>query len=863
MHSKGLAQPGRSPEEEALQQKDSSSSSGSSSKHSSGRSKHSSSSSSNSSSSSKDESGSRRPHDEAHSSRHHHHHHHHSSSSTHGSSSKEGKPSSSGSSSSSSARDGRATAEDTSKKHSSSSSNSSSSNSSSSNSSSSNRAAKEGSSSKVPREDKDTSSSSSSSSSSSVDKDVANGKSSSSNSSNSSNSSTSSSSQPVAAADPDLDSDSSSSDDGFGPKPIEAAAASKPKRRRLRCEGLLLQQLPSATRYSKSFMHREQITFVVASAASRFILSGSIDGHVKFWIQKEGGIEFVKHFRAHIGELYSLCISREDEGEYAACVGEDKTLRIFDVPNFDMACLVSLSFVPWACEFVSKKGAATPLVAVSDRDSPSVVVLKPLLHGAKPVVSFALHGSPVRLLAHLGGSDICFSADKEGGLELWSVQTGRRVNKDSHPDHVNFEFKAETHLFDLQRNGTTALAIAASPNGQWLAVLGADFHLRIFSVRKAKLSRVYLETLQYYEMAQKDPQCALLHQDALDFEQRAALERELSRSPLRLHQSLVFDSSSSFLLYPTLLGVKVLNILDNKVCRFIGRHEQGLRYLAIALQQPYLARRVARSAAGANDAILIASAFKKKRVYFFTAEAPSDDILDTRDVFNEKPSKEEQESMSGAAAMTPAQRVGSTATLHTTYGDIKVKLFGAECPKTVENFTVHARNGYYDNMLFHRVIKGFMIQTGDPNGDGTGGESIWGGDFEDELHQSLKHDRPFTLSMANAGPNTNGSQFFITTVPCPWLDMKHTVFGRVTHGADVVLKIEGVRNHRTTPAATAAPVAAAVAVAAAGAELASEDDGDGGGGGKAWEWAFTIWVKTNQNDKPLQDVKLLAVKITS
>ena len=88
--------------------------------------------------------------------------------------------------------------------------------------------------------------------------------------------------------------------------------------------------------------------------------------------------------------------------------------------------------------------------------------------------------------------------------------------------------------------------------------------------------------------------------------------------------------------------------------------------------------------------------------------------------------------------------------------------------------SVHSRNGYYNNVIFHRVIKGFMIQTGDPLGDGTGGESIWGGEFEDEIRPNLRVT-PFCVAMANGGPNTNGSQFFITTVACPWLDGKHTV----------------------------------------------------------------------------------------
>jgi peptidylprolyl isomerase domain and WD repeat-containing protein 1 len=164
-------------------------------------------------------------------------------------------------------------------------------------------------------------------------------------------------------------------------------------------------------------------------------------------------------------------------------------------------------------------------------------------------------------------------------------------------------------------------------------------------------------------------------------------------------------------------------------------------------------------------------------------------------VFNEKPLADERVS---AASLVPtaSTSLARSAVIHTTVGDIHVQMFPDACPKTCENFTTHSRNGYYDNIIFHRIIKGFMLQTGDPLGDGTGGVSIWGGEFEDEITRDLRHDRPYTVSMANAGPNTNGSQFFITTVATPWLDGKHTVFGRVTKGSDVVHAIENSKTDK-------------------------------------------------------------------
>ena len=127
--------------------------------------------------------------------------------------------------------------------------------------------------------------------------------------------------------------------------------------------------------------------------------------------------------------------------------------------------------------------------------------------------------------------------------------------------------------------------------------------------------------------------------------------------------------------------------------------------------------------------------------------------------------------------------------LHTNRGDIVLKLFPKVAPLAVENFIKLSKKGYYNGTTFHRVIKGFMIQGGDPTGTGRGGQSIWGKEFKNEYAPNLVFDKPYLLAMANRGPNTNGSQFFITVAPTPWLNGGYTIFGKVIKGKDVVDKI--------------------------------------------------------------------------
>lgn len=132
------------------------------------------------------------------------------------------------------------------------------------------------------------------------------------------------------------------------------------------------------------------------------------------------------------------------------------------------------------------------------------------------------------------------------------------------------------------------------------------------------------------------------------------------------------------------------------------------------------------------------------------------------------------------------------AVVKTTQGTIEIELRSDLAPKAVENFVTHSKNGYYNGLIFHRIIKNFMIQGGDPTGTGRGGESIWGKSFKDEFSANAVFDKAGILAMANSGPNTNGSQFFITTVPTYWLNGRHTIFGYVKNGMDIIKKLENI-----------------------------------------------------------------------
>ncbi|CAG8444879.1 5545_t:CDS:10 [Acaulospora morrowiae] len=580
----------------------------------------------------------------------------------------------------------------------------------------------------------------------------------------------------------------------IGPALPTANDLPKKKKRVLQHEKLYLERIPSADMYERSYMHRDVLNYIAVTRTD-FIITTSIDGHLKFWKKNDHGIEFVKHFRSHMGAITGISVSAD--GLLLATIATDKALKVYDVINFDMINMMKLEYIPNSVCWIHKRGKAQSLVACSDHESGSIYIYDGRGDG-KPLHTITkMHSDPVHLMVYNELYNCVVSADSSGMVEYWKPEEPFDL-----PKTVSFEYKSDTDLYEFKKAKTIPTSLTFSPDyKQFVTMSTGDRQVRVFKFGNGKMIRKYDESLTVMvEMQQAGTTIYKL--DDMEFGRRLAVERELEKTHQARTMDAVFDESGNFIIYPTMLGIKV----SNKVARLIGKTEPH-RFLNMALYQGAPKKKAFVTLAMAasdnplmkesesTDPTLFCTAFKRNRFFMFTTREPDahDSHKGDRDVYNEKPSREEQ---TVASATPTKQKLGNTAILRTTLGDIHIRLFPEYAPKAVENFVTHSKNGYYNNVIFHRVIKGFMIQTGDPLGDGTGGESIWGNEFEDEFNKDLKHDRPYTVSMANAGLNTNGSQFFITVVQTPWLNNKHTIFGRATAGMDVIHTIENVKTDK-------------------------------------------------------------------
>jgi peptidylprolyl isomerase domain and WD repeat-containing protein 1 len=518
--------------------------------------------------------------------------------------------------------------------------------------------------------------------------------------------------------------------------------------------------LPAAQRYSKSLMHRDQLAFTSFTPYTDFLITSSVDGVVKFWKKDFGGIEFVKEFKAHTGEIRSVNASAD--GRSFATAGSDNTVKIFDVVTFDLLAMLSLDYSPRAVCWVHGRGASFPQLAVSSEDNSWIRIYDGRGENLEPLhVLKTIHRAPVSLMAYNNAYDCVVSVDNGGMVEYWQPS-----GSFSKPDNV-FTMKSSTSLFDFKKAKCVPSSLTISPTGHQFATLSfPDRKIRIFDFPTAKLHRSYDESIETITSMQQAGTAVQALED-IEFGRRLGIERELDAPALRARQNVIFDETGNFILYGSMYGIKVLNTLTNKLVKLYGR-EEPLRSLWVSLYQGQPDKKRVTTVemaasenpllqeAEARDAMLVSTGSGKVRFYMYTNET---NTSKDRDVHNEKPRDAARSKTSQQEAQAA---LGTTAVLHTTHGDITLRLFPDAAPKAVENFVTHSRNGYYNNVIFHRVIRKFMIQTGDPLGDGTGGESIWGKDFADEF-SALKHDKPYTLSMANAGPGTNASQFFITT----------------------------------------------------------------------------------------------------
>lgn len=327
----------------------------------------------------------------------------------------------------------------------------------------------------------------------------------------------------------------------------------------------------------------------------------------------------------------------------------------------------------------------------------------------------------------------------------------------------------DTDLCSLLKKKTYAISLTMSPTGNHFAVYGSDRKVRLFDYATGKILVNYDERMKVYDALVKKHASRQTSNgmDAIDYGKRAATEREMTETSVFTapvsavdnlslveesgNQSIAmeFDPTGRYILLPTIIGIKVIEWKTNKCKQIIGKGDAStLRLLGGCIclgnarvdRQMLLARGGMENNAQAkdekeepiSDSLCVTMAYKKRRIYVFSHSDPvteaeekggseQEEVYFSRDILNEPPDPEEL-ILNSQGQAKEENKLGKEAILRTTMGDIHIKLFPNDTPRTIENFCGHARSGYYDNVIFHRVIKGFMIQTGDPLGDGTGGE---------------------------------------------------------------------------------------------------------------------------------------------
>lgn len=373
--------------------------------------------------------------------------------------------------------------------------------------------------------------------------------------------------------------------------------------------------------------------------------------------------------------------------------------------------MIPFDTTPKSVCWVHRRGASLPLLAVSEEIGHTIRVYDGRGETQTPIhTNSSLHRSPVTVMAYNNAYDCVISGDENGMIEYWRPDGGFEK-----PDNV-FQYKSSTSLFEFKKARSLPSSITISPAGSQFATFSfPDRKIRVFDFPTGRLHRTYDESLlTVTEMQQAGT--ALQKLEDVEFGRRLAVERELENPAIQHRINVIFDESGNFILYGSILGTKVINTLTNRVVKVYGKDEP-FRSLNIALYQGQPQKKgvvTVSMAASANpllqeaeerDPMLVSTGSGKVRFYIFTND---DDISKSeRDVQNEKPKSLNSRQQIEAK---PAES-GTAAILHTTHGDIHIRLFPEAAPKAVENFVTHSKNGYYNNTIFHRVIRKFMIQV--------------------------------------------------------------------------------------------------------------------------------------------------------